>query len=288
MKYQLIIHILISTFLTKATMNTIAIIPAAGFGTRFLPFTKIIPKELVPLNGIPAIEYIFTECIKSNIKTVCIVTSPKKPLLIEYCKHNEPVDTFLQKVNKTDLLANHYGNLAKLTFEFAYQEEAKGLGHAILCAKKEGFDNICAILLPDDIMTDQTVIKDMIDLAKKQKASIIAVQKVPVEKVSHYGIVALSSNFDNQQAPITEIIEKPSIERAPSQYAVIGRYVLQPEIFEMLEQIKPGKNGEFQLTDAIALLIENKYPVIAYEYTGIRFDVGNPYGFLQANNYYTQ
>jgi UTP--glucose-1-phosphate uridylyltransferase len=278
---------LISTFLTKAAMNTIAIIPAAGFGTRFLPFTKIIPKELVPLNGVPAIEYIFTECIESNIQTVCIVTSPYKSTLIEYCKHNEQVDAFLSQVGKTVLLTNHYQNLAQITFEFAYQEEAKGLGHAILCAKKQAFNSLAAILLPDDIMTNQTAIGRMIELAQEYKASVIAVQKVPLEKVSHYGIVALASNFDHQIAPITHIVEKPSIQDAPSQYAVIGRYVLQPEIFEMLEQIKPGKNGELQLTDAIALLIEKRYPVIAYEYDGIRFDVGNPHGFLEANNYYT-
>lgn len=277
---------MILTFLTKAAMNTIAIIPAAGFGTRFLPFTKIIPKELVPINGIPSLEYIFDECIHNNIKTVCIVTSPYKQALIEYCKHNDVVDHFLNKVNKTDLLKNHYQKLTQLTFEFAYQEEAKGLGHAILCAKKEAFEKLCAIFLPDDIITNQITIGKMLELANKYKASVIAVQKVPLEKVSDYGIVSLASHFHDQQALINQIIEKPSMENAPSQYAVIGRYILQPEIFQMLEEVKPGKNGELQLTDAIALLIEKKYPVIAYEYEGIRFDVGNPQGFLQANNYY--
>lgn len=288
MKHYLTVIAMISTFLlTKAEMNIIGIIPAAGFGTRFLPFTKIIPKELVPLNGIPALEYIFTECIESDIKRICIVTSHYKQALIEYCKHNELVNAFLEKGNKENLLENHYQNLASLTFEFAYQEEAKGLGHAVLCAKSHAQNSLAAILLPDDIMTNQGAVGQMVEYAKQNNASVIAVQKVPLEKVHQYGIVELGSNFDNQIAPMTGIVEKPTAETAPSCYAVIGRYILQPEIFEMLEQIKPGKNGELQLTDAIALLLEKGYPVIAYEYDGIRFDVGNPKGFMEANNYYT-
>jgi UTP--glucose-1-phosphate uridylyltransferase len=286
--YTISIVMILTFFLTKADMDVIAIIPSAGFGTRFLPFTKIVPKELVPLNGIPAIEYIFIECITNNIKRVCIVTSPYKQSLIDYCQHNELLDAFLQKQNKENLLNSHYHNLESLIFEFAYQEEAKGLGHAILCAKNQARNCLAAVLLPDDIMTNQSAIGHMVEYARQNNASVIAVQKVPVEKVSHYGIVALASNFDNQIASITAIVEKPLPEQAPSQYAVIGRYVLQPEIFAMLEQIRPGKNGELQLTDAIALLIEKGHSVVAYEYEGIRFDVGNPKGFNKANDYYTK
>jgi len=271
----------------KATMNIIGIIPAAGFGTRFLPFTKTVPKELVPLNGVPAIEYILRELVANNVTEIYVITSPYKGLLADYFQHNYVVDNFLKKTHKENLLEEHYKTLLAINFTFAFQEEPLGLGNAIAQAKEFAQQSLSVITLPDDIISDPLLIQFMIEQAKQHNASIIAIAKVPLERVSSYGIVALGEQIEKNLFSITDIIEKPSPDNAPSQYAVIGRYVLQPEIFAMLDAIKPGRNGEFQLTDAIALLIQSNFPVYAFIYEGKRFDVGNPIGFMEANHYYS-
>jgi UTP--glucose-1-phosphate uridylyltransferase len=271
----------------KQLNQLIAIIPAAGFGTRFLPFTKTVPKELVPINGRPSIEYVIEECVANNIFDICIISNKDKIALHDYFTHDTPLDHFLKAKHKESLLKSHYDLLSQVTISFVEQAEQKGLGHAVLCAHEKVKNKPCAVILPDEIITPACALFEMQKLAQKYQATVIAVQTVEKEKVSSYGIVKIGNQINDHAWHIADIIEKPSIENAPSQLAVIGRYILQSTIFESLQIIKPGLSGELQLTDAIADALHKNHPVIAYEYTGNRFDVGNPEGFLKANNFFT-
>jgi UTP--glucose-1-phosphate uridylyltransferase len=273
----------------KEPMNAqIAIIPAAGFGTRFLPFTKTVPKELVPINGRPSIEYIIEECVQNGISTIYIIANKDKRALYDYFNNDNPLDHFLKLKNKTDLLKTHYELLSQIKVVFIEQHEQKGLGHAILCAQPMVNGGTCAVLLPDEIFASTDALSAMQQLAQQHSATVVAVQTVAQEKVSSYGIVKPGLQISPDAFWVTDIVEKPSIETAPSQLAVCGRYVLQPAVFDALTKITPGAGGEYQLTDAIAYALHNNHPVIAYEYRGDRFDVGNPQGFLKANIFFTK
>ena len=269
----------------------IAIIPAAGLGTRFLPFTKSVPKELVPIMGTPAIQCIIEEGIHNSINSFCIITSHEKNTLKDYFTENTSLNSYLAKKNKLALLSSINHIIKRCTITFAIQNSPLGLGHAVLCAQDsiQHDQDYVAIMLPDELLyanpgTPASLLKNMYILAKEHNASVIAVKKVAPEQISSYGIIDGTplKNVPNCFL-VNEVIEKPKPSEAPSCLAIIGRYVLDKAIFDVLPHITPGSGSEIQLTDGIALLIQNGLKVIAYESTEHRFDIGNPAGWFEAN-----
>jgi UTP--glucose-1-phosphate uridylyltransferase len=260
-----------------------AIIPAAGLGTRFLPATKAQPKEMLPIVDKPTIQYIVEEAVASGIEEIIIIIGRgKRSIEDHFDKSYELEDTLLRK-NKLDMLADvqKISNLVNIVY--VRQKEPKGLGHAILCAKSVIGDEPFAVLLGDDIvMSDIPCLKQVIDVFEYYNSSVVAVQTVSDEDVSKYGIIKPKGTMiESDLFHIDSLIEKPSIEEAPSRYAIMGRYVLSPKIFEILERIPLGRGGELQLTDAINEL--NKHQaVFAYNFEGSRYDIGDKIGFIKA------
>lgn len=262
-----------------------AVIPAAGFGTRFLPATKAQPKEMLPIVDKPTIQYIIEEAVASGIEEILIVTSSmKRPIEDHFDKSYELEDT-LAKKGKTEMLEMVQGisNLAQI--HYVRQKEAKGLGHAILCAKTFIKDEPFVVLLGDDVVVndENPATRQLVQAYNKIGCSIMGVQQVPSEDVSKYGIVRPSSSHvaDGRMVKLSGMVEKPEQKDAPSNLAVMGRYVLTPEIFEMLETQEPGAGGEIQLTDAIDRLMDRQ-AVYAYDFEGKRYDVGDKFGFIKA------
>lgn len=262
-----------------------AVIPAAGFGTRFLPATKAQPKEMLPIVDKPTIQYIIEEAVASGIEEILIVTSSmKRPIEDHFDKSYELEDT-LAKKGKTEMLEMVQGisNLAQI--HYVRQKEAKGLGHAILCAKTFIKDEPFVVLLGDDVVVndENPATRQLVQAYNKIGCSIMGVQQVPLEDVSKYGIVRPSSSHvaDGRMVKLSGMVEKPEQKDAPSNLAVMGRYVLTPEIFEMLETQEPGAGGEIQLTDAIDRLMDRQ-AVYAYDFEGNRYDVGDKFGFIKA------
>jgi len=257
-----------------------AVIPAAGLGTRFLPATKAQPKEMLPIVDKPAIQYIVEEAIQSGIEDILIITGRNKRAIEDHFDRAVELELTLRAQGKYDML-RLVEELSQVTIHYVRQKEAKGLGHAVLCARKFIGDEPFAVLLGDDII-DATVpcLQQMKNVYERFPGTILGVQIVPQNKVSSYGIVkplALEENMWQVQ----ELIEKPSVEEAPSQLAVLGRYIIDPQIFELLENTLPGRGGEIQLTDALRQLATIK-PVYAYNFEGRRYDVGDKQGYLEA------
>lgn len=264
-----------------------AIIPAAGLGTRFLPYTKAVPKELLPLIDIPAIHRIAQECADSGITSVEIIISPGKEALQHYFSPDKSLDTFLAQKNKEHLLTSLNNLISNLSFSYSLQEKPLGLGHAILCAKNSVKDGYCAVLLPDDIIVASTPgIAQLLAIAQKHQASVIAVQEVPLESVSSYGVVSYQEQLDENCYVINDLVEKPQQKDAPSNLAIIGRYILSAGIFKALENTSPGAGGEIQLTDGIRRLLKSGEKIIAYKIQGKRYDIGNPQGWVAAVNHF--
>lgn len=264
-----------------------AVIPAAGLGTRFLPATKAQPKEMLPIVDKPTIQFIIEEAIASGIEEILIITSATKRSIEDHFDKSYELEDTLRKKGKWDLL-KIVEEVTNLTDNLHYirQKEARGLGHAVLCAKTFIRDEPFAILLGDDIVHAkdcEPALKQLIRQYEKVGASIVGVQRVPKEDVSKYGIVEPSIQHPSggRLHRLVGMVEKPNIEEAPSDLAVLGRYVLTPEIFDMLETQEPGSGGEIQLTDAIRRLMD-KQAVYAYEFEGIRYDVGDKFGFVKA------
>jgi UTP--glucose-1-phosphate uridylyltransferase len=263
---------------------TKVIIPAAGWGTRFLPFTKAVPKEMVPLLNKPAIQYIVQEAVDSGIDNCIVITSAHKQALINYFNPQPALETFLKEKNKLSLLTELHNLCNSITLTFIMQDTALGLGHAVGLAKNNITDDYCAVMLPDDIMASTPpALAQLITIAQKYTANVIAVQEVPDNAVSSYGIVALKNEIEPGVFEIQGVVEKPTATNAPSRLAIIGRYILSQKIFKKLDELKPAANGEIQLTDAIASLIAGGQKVIAYKVQGLRYDVGTPHGWLLAN-----
>lgn len=266
---------------------TKAIIPAAGLGTRFLPATKAVPKEMMPLFNRPAIEEIASECYHSGITDLlCIVNTSKKAI-----KDHFSSDTFvmhqLQKLGKTALVANTQKLIENLTISFANQEEPRGLGDALLKARSFVGDQFFSLLLPDDfIASDIPALKTLINYAQQYNATVIAVEEVSEDRVSAYGIIASTPTDNPDLYRITHVVEKPALHEAPSRMAIVGRYVFSPKIFDHLERLTPQSGKELQLTDAISNLITSGEPVLACTINGKRFDTGNPVGWLEAVLHY--
>lgn len=257
-----------------------AVIPAAGLGTRFLPATKAQPKEMLPIVDKPAIQFIIEEAVQSGIEEILIITGRNKRAIEDHFDRAVELEMTLKEQGKYDLLGL-VQEIADVTIHYVRQKEAKGLGHAVLCAKQFVGNEPFAVLLGDDIVdAGVPCLKQLMDVYDDYGGSVLGVQEVPREKVSSYGIVHPSRVKDNLWMAL-DLIEKPSVDEAPSQLAVLGRYIIEPEIFELLENTEPGRGGEIQLTDALRRLAEFK-AVYAYNFYGRRYDIGDKQGYLEA------
>ena len=259
-----------------------AIIPVAGFGTRFLPVTKSIPKEMIPIIDKPTIQYIVEEAVESGITDILFVTSKYKKSIEDYFDNFKELESVLEYSKNYEMLdmIRNISNMVNITF--VRQKEQKGLGHAIYQGKTfVGNDPFC-VLLGDDIVYNQGTpcLKQLIDCYDKYQSTILGVQKVDPEDVSKYGIVD-GEEIEQNIYKVKNLIEKPPVKEAPSNVAILGRYVITPSIFEHLEKENFGKNGEIQLTDAILNLVsyENVY---AYKFKGTRYDIGDKIGYIKA------
>jgi UTP--glucose-1-phosphate uridylyltransferase len=261
-----------------------AIIPAAGLGTRFLPATKAQPKEMLPIVDKPTIQYIVEEAVASGIEDIIIVTGRGKRAIEDHFDKSYELEENLVRKGKFEQLeeVQHITNLANI--HYIRQKEPLGLGHAIACASRFIGDEPFAVLLGDDIVHSpgKPCLKQLIDVYERYNSSVIGVQQIPNEDVSKYGIISMKNGeIDRNCYHINDLVEKPKMEYAPSNYAIMGRYILRPEIFEILEKQTPGAGGEIQLTDAINSL-NDKQMVVAYNFEGVRHDVGDKFGFIKA------
>jgi UTP--glucose-1-phosphate uridylyltransferase len=265
---------------------TKTVIPAAGLGTRFLPYTKSVPKELVPVMGKPAIQIIVEEGIASGITHFEIIANKDKQAIVNYFSANTQLDDHLRKNGKEHLVDSINAIINTAQFHYIPQPQALGLGHAILMAEQEIGNDYFGICLPDEIMIGKKpALAQLIKIAEYYNASVIAVQEVPQNAVSAYGIIAVKKQLADGLFEIDHLIEKPSTDTAPSNLAIIGRYILSPHIFDALKSVKPGVGNEIQLTDGIAAMMNNGERVLTYKVDSIRHDIGNPLGWLQANLY---
>ncbi|WP_288313305.1 UTP--glucose-1-phosphate uridylyltransferase GalU [uncultured Selenomonas sp.] len=261
-----------------------AVIPAAGYGTRFLPATKATPKEMLPIVDKPTIQYIVEEALASGIEELLIVSGHGKRAIEDHFDSAPALEAELRKKGKTDLL-QIVQETADINVHYIRQRYMRGLGDAILCAKTFMGDEPFAVLLGDDVVyhPERPALRQLIDVYEQTGGSVLGCQQVPDEKVSSYGIVAGEpvNGWKEKLLRVSDMIEKPSLAEAPSHFAVLGRYIIKPEIFAILENTKPGKGGEVQLTDALKVLakLDNVY---AYAFEGKRYDLGDKLGFLKA------
>ncbi|TWT27714.1 UTP--glucose-1-phosphate uridylyltransferase GalU [Planomicrobium sp. CPCC 101110] len=258
---------------------TKAIIPAAGLGTRFLPATKAMPKEMLPIVDKPTIQYIVEEAIASGIEDIIIVTGKGKRAIEDHFDNNFELEANLLEKGKLDLLEK-VAQSSKVEIHYIRQKEAKGLGHAVWSARKFIGNEPFAVLLGDDIVqADKPCLKQLIEQYDATQTSVIGVQQVPDEDTNRYGIIDPRKSLDRLYQ-VNEFVEKPALGTAPSNLAIMGRYILTPEIFDLLEKQEVGAGGEIQLTDAIQKLNELQN-VFAYDFEGKRYDVGEKFGFVK-------
>jgi UTP--glucose-1-phosphate uridylyltransferase len=260
-----------------------AVFPVAGLGTRFLPATKTVPKEMLPVVDKPLIQYAVDEAIEAGCDTLVFVTNRYKHSVADYFDKAYELEQKLEKAGKSELLSVIRDVLPRhVRAVFVTQAEALGLGHAVLCARPVVGDEPFAVLLPDDLIWNRGpgALKQMADLAEAERASVIAVQDVPRSQTASYGIVA-TRDFTGSHGQIEKIVEKPRPEAAPSTLAVVGRYVLSGRVFHHLASTRPGAGGEIQLTDGIAALIAEER-ALAYRFAGRRFDCGSRIGLVEA------
>ena len=261
---------------------TKAVIPAAGLGTRFLPATKACPKEMLPIVDKPTIQYIIEEALASGIKDILIITGHNKRSIEDHFDYNPELELNLREHGKDELLAL-VKEIGDINLHYIRQKEPKGLGHAILCAKAFVGDEPFAVLLGDDVVynEEKPCLQQLLDIYDATGASVLGCQTVPQEKVSSYGIVASEATEDARIFKVNDMVEKPAVKEAPSRLAVLGRYVITPEIFAILEQTAPGRGDEIQLTDALKVLAKEQ-AMYAYDFVGRRYDVGDKQGYLEA------
>jgi len=258
-----------------------AVFPAAGLGTRFLPATKASPKEMLPLVDKPLIQYVVEEAVSSGIEEVVVITGRGKRAIEDHFDVAFELEEDLKAKGKHKLLSEMQRIANLVTFCYIRQKKALGLGHAVLTAKRVVGDDTFAVLLGDDIIDARVpALKQMMDVYRRYPATILAIQKVPKAQTLNYGIID-GKRIEDGVYLVKDLVEKPSPSEAPSNLAIIGRYILVPEIFSALEQTKPGKGGEIQLTDGLRLLMR-KQPIYAYEFEGVRHDAGDKLGFLKA------
>jgi UTP--glucose-1-phosphate uridylyltransferase len=261
-----------------------AIVPAAGLGTRFLPTTKAVPKELLPVVDTPGIEYVAAEAAEAGATRLVLVVAPGKEAVAEYFRPQPELEATLEQRGKLDLLAKVRRAPNLLEVETAIQDQALGLGHAVGCAEGNltGEDEAVAVLLPDDLVLPSGVLTRMSAVREKHGGTVLCAFDIPVEQISAYGVFDVRDTDDDEVKQVVGMVEKPTAEEAPSTFAAAGRYLLDRAIFGALKRITPGAGGELQLTDAIALLISEGHPVHVVVHRGGRHDLGNPGGFLRA------
>lgn len=262
---------------------TKAIIPAAGKGTRFLPYTKAIPKELLPLLNKPAIQYIVDEIVQSGIPQCIMVLGKNKESIAQYFDEDAELEASLKELGRYDCLANLEKIRKNCTFGFVRQQEPRGLGHAIWTARHMIGKEYFSVLLPDDLIPSKVpVTQQLLKIARQERVSVIAVQEMPLNEISSYGVIGIKKQLSPTLFHVSHLVEKPDPKDAPSRLAIVGRYVLSHKIFGALEQVEEDANQEVQLTDAISKMIHNNEKVFAYKIQGIRYDIGNPLGWIKA------
>ncbi|MED1205776.1 UTP--glucose-1-phosphate uridylyltransferase GalU [Heyndrickxia acidicola] len=261
-----------------------AIIPAAGLGTRFLPVTKAMPKEMLPIVDKPAIQYIVEEAVASGIEDIIIVSGRGKRSIEDHFDKSYELEETLTKKHKLDQLKEVQAISALANIHYIRQKEPKGLGDAIYCARTFVNNEPFAVLLGDDIVqSKEPCLKQLLDVFNYYQSSVVGVQPVEDNEISSYGIIEpKTSSLEGQVIPIGKLVEKPLMDEAPSNLAIMGRYILRPEIFPILKDLPPGSGGEIQLTDAINILNQTQC-VLAYWFKGHRYDIGSKMGLIQAN-----
>jgi len=260
-----------------------AVFPVAGLGTRFLPATKSIPKEMLPIVDKPLIQYAVDEAVEAGIDTLIFVTNHKKQAIMNHFDRDEDLHTHLRSHGKHELHARVKNIIpAHVATAYVIQEQALGLGHAVWCAKPLVGDEPFAVLLADDLIRAPAggCLKHMVDAYHATGVGSIGVEEIPASMTGHYGIVAVQEGPDGRDY-IREIIEKPAADKAPSNLGVVGRYILPARIFPLLESVQAGVGGEIQLTDAIAALLADE-PLLAHAFEGVRYDCGSRKGFIKA------
>jgi UTP--glucose-1-phosphate uridylyltransferase len=259
-----------------------AVIPAAGMGTRFLPATKAVPKELMPIGDTPAIQIIIDEALGAGIDHIVVVSSRTKPAIERYFAPDDALIESLRGKGRDDVVARLQSIGRDWRVTITYQDNPRGLGHAVGCARDAVGDEPFAVLLPDELMGDSSLLAHMNGVCVSTGGSVVGVKQVPREQVSSYGVLAPSGPIDADGViPVADLVEKPSIADAPSEYIIIGRYVLTPDVFDEIDRLTPGTGGELQLTDAL------RAQAARSPFSGVlsridRYDTGNPVGFLEA------
>ena len=259
-----------------------AVIPAAGYGTRFLPVTKAIPKEMIPIVDKPVIQYIVEEALQSGIEEILIITGHGKRAIEDHFDTNIDLELQLRQQGKDQLL-HLVQDISSINIHYIRQKHMRGLGDAIRCAESFIDNEPFAVLLGDDVVynPEQPALKQMMDAFSRLGATMLGCQEVPQELVSRYGIVQGQPTDDDRVVKLIDMVEKPAVDEAPSRLAALGRYILTPDIFEILRRVQPGKGGEIKLTDALRLMADRE-AVYAYTFSGRSYDTGNKLGFLKA------
>ncbi len=260
-----------------------AVILAAGYGTRFLPASKTVPKEMLPLVDRPVIHYIVEEAVAAGLEHIIMVTSGAKRAVEDYFDYDAELEWALERKGDEATL-RQLRDLAEMAdITFVRQKERRGIAHAVLMARRVVGDEPFALFFPDDVIVAQVpAIRQLLDVGERYGGSVLAVQRLPRDEVVHYGVITPEPVAERVYR-VRGIVEKPPVEEAPSELATVGRYLLAPEIWPLLERTPPGVNGEIQLTDTLAMLMAEGHPLYACEYEGERFDTGRPIGLLKAS-----
>ena len=276
--------------INNSTLVCKCLFPAAGYGTRFLPATKAIPKEMLPILTKPLLQYGVEEALAASINNMAIVTGRGKRSIEDHFDNAFELESQLANTPKEHYLKEIQSVIEQSTFTYVRQRQMLGLGHAILSGEPLIGDEPFAVVLADDLCAseDWGILRQMMDLFKKYQCSVVAIEEVPMDQTNKYGVIAghLIDGADDTYR-VTSMVEKPNPKDAPTNMAIIGRYILTPDIFDILRKIKPGKGGEIQITDAL-LVLAKKGQVIAYKFKGKRFDCGSVEGYVEATNYFAK
>ena len=277
--------------INNSTLVRKCLFPAAGYGTRFLPATKAVPKEMLPILTKPLLQYGVEEALAAGLNNMAIVTGRGKRSIEDHFDNAFELESQIANTPKEHYLKEIQSVIEQSTFTYVRQKQMLGLGHAILTGEALIGHEPFAVLLADDLCTsneDQVVLMQMIDVFNKYQCSVVAIEEVPMDQTNKYGVISgnLIDGTDNTYR-VTDMVEKPGIKDAPTNMAIIGRYILTPDIFDILRKTKPGKSGEIQITDAL-LAQAKKGKVIAYKFKGKRFDCGGIKGFVEATNYFAK
>ena len=268
--------------MVRAMQVSSAVIPAAGAGTRFLPATKAVPKELMPIGDTPAIQLIIDEALGAGVDHIVIVSSHAKPAIERYFERDDALIAMLREKGNDDAADRLAAIGRDWRVTITYQDDPRGLGHAVGCAREAVGDRPFAVLLPDELMGDSSLLAHMNGVCARTGGSVVGVKQVPRDQVSSYGVLDPAAPIDEDGVIlVSDLVEKPSVQNAPSDYILIGRYVLTPDVFDEIERLTPGSGGELQLTDALRAQAR-RAPFHGVLSRVARYDTGNPLGFLEA------